>query len=979
MDFKRVFAMILACLIFISAASVLTSAMDVYTEEETTEEGETTVTPTEEPKPTPSLLGYQAYAQKLSETVYKGQLGAIYSQKATTFRVWSPVADLIKVCIYKTGSDSEKNAQMISSNAMEFDKASGLWSLTLKGDYKNLYYTYLVTVDGSVNEVVDPYAKAAGVNGDRGMIVDLDETDPDGWDEDKFDRADYQTEAVIWEVNVRDFSASASSGVSADNRGKFLAFTESGTTLNDRGSIATCVDYLKEMGVNYVQINPFYDFASIDETNTEDPEYNWGYDPKNYNVPEGSYSSNPYDGRVRIKECKQMIKALHDAGIGVIMDVVYNHTYYSEDSFLNQLVPYYYHRINEDGSWSNGSGCGNDLATERYMVSRMIKDSVTYWAEEYHIDGFRFDLMGLMDTKTVTAIRNSLDTLENGKKIFMYGEAWNLSTTVPSDVLLANQDNMYLLNKRIGAFNDTSRDAIKGSVFNRSDSGFVQTGDSKAGVRSAVNADGGGWATVPNQCVNYASCHDNNTLYDKLTDSVYGDEKYELRREDLVAMNKLSGAIILMSQGTPFMLAGEEMGRTKLGDENSYKSDVSVNQIDWSYINKFNSLVDYYKGLIAIRKAVGTLNDESGTHTDIDYLTTTGNGCVAYKVSGVSQPSVIVAFNGSPDEKAQISLPKGKWTLVADGDRAGLENLGTYTGSYTVPETSAAVFIDSDSFFTIGSTEKTAVLYIRYKDRTTDTVIYEEKITGELDGSYNMVIPDDVLFNYNIHSGLSKLSGTFDKSYDIREIDCEPYEGDYSSVTFKYVDQNGQRIYDSIVLTNRVGQKYSTPQIPGIEGYTLDLNGLPDNGSGRFTEEGIEVVFKYREYTAGEDAVGNMNCRANVIYMGDEGEILDAKTYMGTDGDMLVLDVENFDGYRYLAVSDSYASFSPIESNVIVYYGKEQTRNYKMINILVVTGAAVLVTALVAYFVIRARRRRFELIDIIDLDDELFSEIKDDL
>ena len=962
--YKRTVSLILALMMILSVAVAAISAADEpYDDEEVEETVKPTQPPTEAPRPDPQKLGYAAYASLLDRTVYDGELGAIYTKNATTFRLWTPAAKAVKVCIYKTGSDEEHGAQMLSANSMKYSKRYGVWYLTLKGDYKNLYYTYRVTVGDTTNEVVDPYAKAVGVNGNRGMIIDLKDTDPEEWDEDSYDRVDYGTEAVVWEVSVRDFSASETSGVSEKNRGKYLAFTELGTTLNSKGDIPTCVNYLRRLGVNYVQINPFYDFASIDESNTTEPQYNWGYDPKNYNVPEGSYSSDPYDGRVRIKECKEMIQALHDAGIGVIMDVVYNHTYYSEDSFLNQIAPAYYHRINEDGSWSNGSGCGNDVATERYMVSKMICDSVTYWAKEYHIDGFRFDLMGLMDVNTMNNIRTSLDKLDNGKRILMYGEAWNLSTSVADGVKLANQDNMNLLSKRIGAFNDTGRDAIKGSVFNLKDTGYVQTGKPKGGVRSTVSAEGGGWASVPNQCVNYSSCHDNLTLYDKLTGSVYGDEGYNRRREDLVDMNKVSAAIILMSRGMPFMLAGEEMGRTKMGDENSYISPIEINQIDWKWLEKYTSLVDYYRGLIKIRSTVGVLNDAKGDSTTLTYLDCEGKGAIAYSVSGYSKPTVVVAFNGGAEEKAKVSLPEGKWIVIADKDRAGLDSLGTAEGSYTLPETSAAVLIDAESFKSLGTEGDNALIYIRYIDKKDSSVILEQKVSGKIGESYDAETPDEVLFHYNILGDTSALSGEFEKGFSVVNVSCEEYEGGYSSVTFKYLDADGRQLSDTLVMTNRVGQQYYTPAVPGIIGYKLNLAELPENGAGLYTEEPIEVVYRYiSEVDEPSSYEGDYSCRANIIYMSDSGEILEKKSYMGIDGDLVDVDKLNFGGYDLYAVSDNYAAFSAIETNIIVSYSK---RNPPILLFAIIAGVIVLSLGAASFILShRSKRRKIDAIEI---------------
>lgn len=928
-----------------------------------TEESAATVkqTPTQSPV-TAENLGYAKYAAQLDKTVYSGTLGAIYTPHATTFHVWSPVASDIKVCIYKTGSDEEAGAQTLSTNPMKFASKYGGWYLTLKGDYKNMYYTYLVTVNGETHEVVDPYAKAVGVNGNRGMIIDLDETDPDDWSSDTFARVDLATDAVVWEVSVRDFSAASSSGVSEPNRGKFLAFTEDETTLNGKeGDIATCVNYLKELGVNYVQINPFYDFASIDESDTESEQYNWGYDPKNYNTPEGSYSSNPYDGRVRIKECKQMIQALHKAGIGVIMDVVYNHTYESKDSFFNQLVPDYYYRIKEDGEWSNGSGCGNDIATERYMVRRFIRDSVVYWANEYHIDGFRFDLMGLMDASTMGVIRKSLDSLPDGEKILMYGEGWDMNTE--TNATLATQNNMSALSRRLGAFNDSGRDAIKGSVFNASEGGFVQNGSSKAGIKGMIDGDATGWAILPNQVVNYASCHDNLTLYDKLYSSMYGGEDYSSRREDLVAMNRLSAAIVMTSRGMPFMLAGEEFARTKEGDENSYKSSVEVNQLDWERINEFPSLVDYYKGLIKIRSALSAFRDATGK-SKLTYLETTGGECIAYQTTLTGSPTAIVAFNGSSSESATVTLPDGKWVMIADSERAGLSSIGTYSGSVELPKTSSVILVDAASFESIGVESEEACVFARFINERNNVTVYEQKYTGQIGDSYSITVPDEVLFRYNITSSQSAYTGIFEKDFNTVTIKCEKYEGNYSTVTFRYVNDFDEMISNSVVITNRVGQQYYSQPLPLLPGYVLDLDKLPENAAGQYTNDPIEVVWHYKpaDTIVSPDVSEEYSCRATVIYMGNNGEILDTKTYLGVDGDLVEVEEQKFDGYSYHGKSDNYAVFSAVEANIIVNYVKKSI-NY--IPFIVIGGVVLILAGAAAfYFIGRSRRRKIDSISI---------------
>ena len=588
-----------------------------------------------------TVTDYQAYAANLDKSAYSGNdLGASYSKKATTFKVWSPNAASVRVNIFEHGSDNEGDAGSIMSRAMSLDKTTGVWSVTINGDLLNKYYTYSVTHGKTTKETADVYAKACGVNGQRSMVVDLSTTNPDGWENDKHVLVQNQTDASVWEISVADFSSSESSGVSEANRGKYLAFTEEGTTVNGvQGASSTCVDYLKKLGVKYVQIMPFYDFGSVDESKNIMDQYNWGYDPVNYNCPEGSYSSNPKKGEVRIKECKQMIQALHNAGIGVIMDVVYNHTYTSA-SWFQRTVPNYYYRMNNDGTFSNGSGCSNDTASEHLMFRKYMIDSVTYWASEYHIDGFRFDLMGLHDVTTMNSIRTALDNLYadgSGSQILMYGEAWDMATNCDEGTVLASQKNLKQMSDRIGAFDDTIRDAIKGST-GGTDGAFVQDGSRRANLKTGIAGQSDtttGWANVPSQCVTYASCHDNLCLYDKLVGSVYdADGKYRRRYEDLVAMNKLSAAIVITSQGIPFSLGGEEFCRSKDGDENSYASSRKENMLDWENVDLYSDVIEYYRGLYKIRDAFAAFSDSTAaTANRLTYLSDVPKGVTGYTIN----------------------------------------------------------------------------------------------------------------------------------------------------------------------------------------------------------------------------------------------------------------------------------------------------------------------------------------------------------
>ena len=496
----------------------------------------------------------------LDQYAYSGNdLGATYSKSSTTFKVWAPTASKVQIKRYKTGSDTETGAGIIETKDMT-KQSQGVWSVTISGDLKNTYYTYLVTVDGTTRETVDIYARSTGVNGMRGMVLDLDSTDPAGWENDKRVECENQTDAIIWEAHVRDFSSSSDSGMT--NKGKFLAFTETGTTVNGDGIHKTGIDYLEDLGITHVHLLPVYDYGSVDETKLSTDQFNWGYDPMNYNTPEGSYSTNPYDGSVRVKEFKQMVQALHKKNIGVVMDVVYNHTYAGSDNkndWFNYTVPNYYYRQNAKGTFSNGSGCGNETASDRAMYQKYMIDSLTYWATEYHLDGFRFDLMGIHDTDTMNAIRAALDKID--PDILIYGEPWTADAT-PCPKATAVQGNMKLVSEEIAAFNDKVRDAIKGSCFNAADPGFIQGAGYEEALKGGIQANSttmagdSQWSKQPSQTVTYTSAHDNYTLYDKLVKSVKGGSGYGNRYDDLVAMNKLAGGIILTSQGIPIFQAG---------------------------------------------------------------------------------------------------------------------------------------------------------------------------------------------------------------------------------------------------------------------------------------------------------------------------------------------------------------------------------------------------------------------------------------
>lgn len=657
---------------------------------------------------------------------YDGILGAIYTPAKTTFRLWAPTAERIQLKLYTTGSHKEPGAKDLDIVDMIKD-INGTWLHECYYDCKNLYYTYLVTINGLTNEVVDIYAKAVGVNGNRGMIIDLPSTNPENWENDKRKICRAQTDAVIWEIHIKDFSWNHNSGISDKNRGKFLAFTEKNSTLNDKGTIKTCINYLKNLGITHVHLLPTFDQGFLDET-TNDPEsFNWGYDPKNYNVPEGSYSSNPYDGNVRVKEFKQMVQSLHSENIGVIMDVVYNHTADSENSWFNLTVPGYYHRKNEDGTFSNGSGCGNETASERPMCRKYIMDSLIYWATEYHIDGFRFDLMGLHDVETMNLIREALDKHPDGKNILLYGEPWcGGPSALKWPHKSASKDNAKELSPRVACFNDNFRDIIPGRILSDTDkdnAGFIQGAPHmetkvKVGISGHVSIKhrdfswDNRWAVQPSQVVTYISAHDNLTFYDKLVLSQNDGKDYDKYHEKLVAENKLAAAIYLTSQGMIFMQAGEEFARTKFGDHNSYNSKASINAINWENAEIFKDLSEYYKGLLQIRKAFSPFRDSTtNSILNMNFILDIPKNVVSYTLENTINPkdewhTVALLFN-SNDTPETITLvpPEGgtlpkEWVLIANKEIAGLKPIRVIKGlNIEVPGKSAMILVDKESFF----------------------------------------------------------------------------------------------------------------------------------------------------------------------------------------------------------------------------------------------------------------------------------------
>ena len=923
-----------------------------------------------------TVTDYQAYAANLDKSAYSGNdLGASYSKKATTFKVWSPNAASVRVNIFEHGSDNEGDAGSIMSRAMSLDKTTGVWSVTINGDLLNKYYTYSVTHGKTTKETADVYAKACGVNGQRSMVVDLSTTNPDGWENDKHVLVQNQTDASVWEISVADFSSSESSGVSETNRGKYLAFTEEGTTVNGvQGASSTCVDYLKKLGVKYVQIMPFYDFGSVDESKNIMDQYNWGYDPVNYNCPEGSYSTNPKKGEVRIKECKQMIQALHNAGIGVIMDVVYNHTYTS-DSWLQRTVPNYYYRMNNDGTFSNGSGCSNDTASEHLMFRKYMIDSVTYWASEYHIDGFRFDLMGLHDVTTMNSIRTALDNLYedgSGSQILMYGEAWDMATNCDEGTVLASQKNLKQLSDRIGAFDDTIRDAIKGST-GGTDGAFVQEGSRRANLKTGIAGQSDtttGWANVPSQCVTYASCHDNLCLYDKLVGSVYGaDGKYRKRYEDLVAMNKLSAAIVITSQGIPFSLGGEEFCRSKDGDENSYASSRKENMLDWENVDLYSDVIEYYRGLYKIRDAFAAFSDSTAaTANSLIYLSDVPKGVTGYTINNTESgkwSQMCVIFNGS--DSAQNVTAKGDWVVLADNKTAGLRNIKNVTNSVKVEAHSAVIMVDTKSYDSAGIMDDEGAVVIDYYDNKTKKLIKSQTLTGELGTSYDLTNLASTL-NYDVKKTDGEIKGVFTDQVGHAKVYVEEYDGEISTVTVKFVDEtNNTEIEDSFLVKNRKGEQYYTPDLPSIKNYKLVLDDLPTNGAGKLDSASKTVTYKYTRVTDDEDKTV---CRVNAIYMDDSGKILDTKTITGVEGQAYSLSQNTYEEKDLVSVPEkANGTFKSGEINVVFSYSSNPDPLKQMLPFVYV-GTGLIIALCAASVIYSSNKRKKRIMAELDIEED---------
>lgn len=642
----------------------------------------------------------QAHADDSAYNTYPNYSGddleMVISDATVDFALWSPKADAVTLYIYP----SDRNSAPIAELPMRLTD-NGVWRVSAGKENIGKFYTFNVKFGGKwLGETPGAWAKAVGTNGLRAAIIDLDDTDPDGWSRDKGPVLENITDAVIYEMHHRDFSIDPSSGIV--HKGKFLALTEDGTVspLGDK----TGIDHLKELGVTHVHILPSYDYNSVDEANLQTNQYNWGYDPFNYNAPEGSYSTDPADPEARIREMKEMIKSLHDAGIGVVMDVVYNHTANNDNSNFSLTAPGYYYRHRPDGSYSDASGCGNETASERQQMSDFIVNSVKYWADEYHIDGFRFDLMAIHDLETMNRVASELKKIN--PSIFVYGEGWTAGDSPLPVEKRALKENVSKM-QGVAVFSDDIRDAIKGHYSDAADRGFatgkpgneetVKIGIVAATAHPQVDYSKGNnskfpYASAPTEVINYVSCHDDLTLTDKLAKSMPGATEAERQRAA-----RLAQTIVFTSQGTPFMFAGEEVFRDKKGVHNSYKSPDSINAIDWTLKNKNSDQFKFYKELIKLRKAhpAFRMTNAEDIAKNIIFDKVNTPNLISYSIrnnaNGDAWKEIKLVFNGS-ENPVEVKIPKGDWIIVAEDGRIMADGLGmTKGGKMMVAPTSALI------------------------------------------------------------------------------------------------------------------------------------------------------------------------------------------------------------------------------------------------------------------------------------------------
>lgn len=831
----------------------------------------------EYPVEMPSLYSSDAFEQ---EFTYTGDdLGATWTSSKTTFKVWAPTADSVKVNLYTSGTEGADD--LIETLSMKKGE-KGVWSVQKAGDLNGVYYTYSVDVDGTTAEACDPYARTTGVNGNRAMVINLNATNPAGWSTDRGPNAGMTyTDSIIYELHVRDFSIDESSGIR--NKGKFLGLTEKGTK-NASGQ-TTGLDYLTDLGVTHIHLLPSYDYATVDETKLDTPQYNWGYDPKNYNVPEGSYSTDPYNGAVRVKEMKQMVKTLHDNNINVIMDVVYNHVYDADKFSFNQLVPKYFSRTNADGSYSSGSGCGNDTASERSMVKKYIVDSVNYWADEYHIDGFRFDLVGLLDVDTINEVVNTVH--ETHPDVVFYGEGWKMDTAVSKDdVIMATQWTSEKTPK-FAYFSDTIRNLLKGDTFSHESTGFVSGATGQEELLAKCFTGATDWCKSPTQTVNYASCHDNYSLMDKLSVS-----RKDASFEDKTKMNNLAAAIYMTSEGIPLIHAAEELLREKIDEngnpvENSYKSSDLVNSIKWSNLDKENyrNVRDYYKGLIAFRKnhAALRLTTAAEVKANVQYkwiseelvmFVINGKDSIADEVSD----GIVVIFNANTAAKDvdmySYGVPQGTWNICINDQKAGIETLAAVTdGKVKVAPISALVLVKGETKDNESVYDKNEQQKIEKLKKELEALIlqYEKEEQGErtdeswaafqtaLQAAKEVVGKIDVTLNeLNLamsnlqaaHDALTTPEGTVDKE-KLKAL-VALYDDIFNAGQGDYTDESWKAFSDELANAKALIEKAEATQAEIDEAYSKLETAYTNLTSTKNTEKLDELIAECSKLDKGD-------------------------------------------------------------------------------------------------------------------------------
>lgn len=620
-----------------------------------------------------------------------------YSPFETKFSLWSPIADEVIVLLYESGHEGSA----YSTHYMK-KRLDGTWESTVSGNLHGKFYTFNVKLNNEwLGETPGIMAKAVGVNGKRAAIIDFHSTNPQGWENDSRPPLKSFADIVLYEMHHRDFSTDSFSGIK--NRGKFLALIEEGTetSLGEK----TGINHMKELGINHVHILPSFDYASIDESKLENKQYNWGYDPLNYNVPEGSYSTDPFNPIVRIKEFKQMVQALHKAGIRVILDVVYNHTFDINNSNFEKTVPGYFYRTKTDGKYADATGCGNETASNRIMMRKYMIESVLYWVNEYHVDGFRFDLMGVHDIDTMNAIRAELDKID--PTIFIYGEGWAVGTPQLPHKDLALKGNVFKM-PGIAVFSDEMRDGIRGPWNNDAEGAFlignpghemsVMYGlvgciDHPQINNKLVNYSKKAWAIQPTQMISYVSCHDDMCLADRIKTTLPAEAKIEER----IALHKLAETFVLTSQGVPFLFNGDEVMRDKRGVRNSYNSPDSINMVNWKQKTTYRDVFDYIKHLIALRKAhpAFRMGNAELIRKHMEFLSVKGNNLIAFilkdHANNDSWRNIVVAFN-SRQKTAKLTVPVGNYTVVCKNGKIDVKGIGKVKGkTVTIPAQSALI------------------------------------------------------------------------------------------------------------------------------------------------------------------------------------------------------------------------------------------------------------------------------------------------